>query len=642
MHKLALAITILAMGFASPSAGLADMEADEMVRVPDQAVILKTLKTDHPRLLIDRDKVEQLRVLVRTDARAKKWYARIKAEAAKVLDEPTLRYDIPDGKRLLEVSRRAVERMYLLGMCYLIEQQDTRYADRAWADLQAAAKFPDWNPAHFLDTAEMSAAFGIGYDWMFDAWTAAQNKTIREALVRHGLEAGLEGYAGKGPSRGWWAMGKNNWNQVCNGGLLTGALAIADEQPELAAAIVWNACKGLPVAMKHFSPDGGWYEGPSYWGYAMRYNVLAIASLQSALGKDFGLSKITGFDKTGDFYLQMRGTSGKSFNYADASPSSIRHSALFWLAKQFSRPGLAAYQAEHAKGEVTDLLWYDPDALEGEVLPNALAFGGVEVAAARTTWHEPDAPYVGVKAGQNGVSHAHLDLGSFVFDALGERWVHEIGADDYNLPGFFGKKRYEYYRVRAEGQNTLVINPAMAQPDQDQKAFCKIISCQTQRRTTRIQADLTAAYATHDAKRVIRTFSLAPSGLTITDQIELNKAGEVWWFCHVYDKVTIADDRRSATITKGDKTVTVKLQQPAGAKLVLMPAQPLPSSPQPEGQNPNNGAKLLNPAPGRNRVVQGEIPQWGKPDSRKAIRKLAIHLSNFQSTTIEVHLAPMR
>jgi hypothetical protein len=541
------------------------------------------------------------------------------------------------------MSRKVADRMQALGLCWLIDR-DQRYADRAWLDVKAVAAFPDWNPSHFLDTAEMTAALAIAYDWMYDAWTGEQRKTIREALVRHGLQAGLKGYAVGGGRKAWWAKGKNNWNQVCNGGLLSGALAIGDEEPELAAAIAWNACKGLPVAMEHFAPDGGWYEGPGYWGYAMRYNVLAIACLDSALGKDFGLSKMPGFDKAGDFYLQLRGTSGKSFNYADAGAGTVRSPTLFWLAKRFDKPALAAYQAEHATGDETDLIWYEPKLLQGDVQPMPLAasFGKVEVAAARSSWTNPDALYVGVKAGRNGISHAHLDLGSFIFDALGTRWVFETGADDYNLPGFFGGKRYEYYRVRAEGQNTLVINPATRQPDQDAKAFCEITRCQTNGNTTEIETNLTPAYAKHGAKQVIRTFDLTPDRLTVTDKITLDTPGEAWWFCHVLGKVAVAEDGRSATLTQGDKTVRVTLTSPAGAKLALMLAQPLPSSPQPAGQNPNNGAKLLNPAPGLNRVKRGNIPEWGKANLDKAIYKLAVHVTDFESTTIKVQFTPVR
>ncbi|MGH7945950.1 MAG: hypothetical protein ACREH8_23950 [Opitutaceae bacterium] len=54
---------------------------------------------------------------------------------------------------------------------------------------------------------------------------------------------------------------------------------------------------------------------------------------------------------------------------------------------------------------------------------------------------------VGFKAGRNTVNHAHLDLGTFTFDAGGVRWAGDLGRDDYNLPG--------YWRIQKPGNHEL-------------------------------------------------------------------------------------------------------------------------------------------------------------------------------------------
>lgn len=599
--------------------------------------ILQSLGTGHPRLLADAARFVRIRQMVLSDPLATAWFASVVKQADKIMGEPVVAYEIPDGKRLLAVSRRLVDRVYTLGMVWQVTREP-KVLERAWLELSAAAAFPDWNPSHFLDTAEMTAGMAIGYDWLFHGLSDEQRQTLLAAIIKHGLEPGMLSYDAKEPF-GWWVRAHNNWNQVCNGGMIAGALAIAEEEPELAATVVRNAVESLPLAMRNFGPDGGWFEGPGYWGYAMMYNALAIACLDSALGTDFGLSRIEGFDRAADFYIQMAGATGKSFNYADANPSDVQHSALFWLAGKFNRPDWASYQAHHGKPSAESLLWFEPALITNEVpaLPNLAYFRGVEVASARTRWHDDQAMYIGVKAGRNGVNHDNLDLGSFIFEALGERWIIDLGPDDYNLPAYFGQNRYTYYRMRAEGHNTLVINPGRSQPDQDPKAMCTLITrTGPEAGESVITTDLTPAYAGHGAKRVERTFVLVENSLTLTDVVELDGAGEAWWFFHTPADVTVADDGRCAVLAIGEKRLRVNLETSAGARLVVMAARPLPGSPDPEGQNPNNGAKLLNASREFHIVKVGDTPHWGESDPAKAIRKLAIHMTGVTNTTVRV------
>lgn len=597
--------------------------------------ILQSLRPGHPRLMADAARFDAIRQLVRSDPKVRDWFDAILKQAHNIMQEPVVEYEIPDGKRLLAVSRRLADRIYALGMVWQLTREPA-ILDRAWQELNAAAAFPDWNPAHFLDTAEMTAGMAIGHDWMYHDWTEEQRETLCAAIMKHGLEPGIKCYEGKA-AYGWWVRADNNWNQVCNGGLIAGALAIAEREPRLAARIVSHAVKSLPVAMKHFGPDGGWFEGPGYWGYAMRYSTIAIACLNSALGHDFGLSEIAGFDRTADFYIQMGSPTRKSFNYADAKTSDVQHPSLLWLAAKFNRPDWAAYQAHFGRPDAESLLWYDPSLLTNKVpeRPHLSAFRSVEVASARTNWNDDQAMFIGVKAGRNGVSHDNLDLGSFILEALGQRWLIDLGPDDYNLPGYFDKAtRYRYYRMRAEGHNTLVINPGSSEPDQDTKAFCKISKAETKDRVSTITVDLTPAYTGHKAKQVIRTFALSDQSLTLTDSVTLETPGAAWWFFHTPAMVTISEDGRSAVLSMQDKQLHVFLASPAEARLAVMDARPLPGSPDPEGQNPNNGASLLNATRPLNIVRVGDTPRWGEPDSERAVRKLAVHLTGITATTI--------
>jgi hypothetical protein len=188
---------------------------------------------------------------------------------------------------------------------------NNRWVERAWQELEAAANFPDWNPRHFLDTAEMTHGFAIGYDWFFDAWTPEQRKTIRNAMIEKGLKPALNVYHGNPKPSSPWNKVRHNWNQVCNGGIGIGALAIADEEPALAGELLNAGLNSIQLAMAEFAPDGAWAEGPGYWNYATTYNVALLAALESALGTDYGLSTIPGFADCGLFPIYATGPSAK-------------------------------------------------------------------------------------------------------------------------------------------------------------------------------------------------------------------------------------------------------------------------------------------------------------------------------------------
>ena len=201
----------------------------------------------------------------------------------------------------------------MLGLVYRLTG-DPRYADRLWQELDTVTQFKDWNPSHFLDTAEMTFAVSIGYDWLHDRWTESQRQQLAGAIRRLGLEQALTIYR----QQTGWSRATHNWNQVCNGGMAIGALAVADQKPALAREVVHAALTSLPRAMHEFGPDGGWGEGPGYWRYATEYNVYILAALETALGDDYGLSTISGFSQTGDFPFYFTGPTGETFNYADA------------------------------------------------------------------------------------------------------------------------------------------------------------------------------------------------------------------------------------------------------------------------------------------------------------------------------------
>jgi hypothetical protein len=602
---------------------------------PSTAEVLAKIHSGHPRLLASDADFASIKKHI-DDPRVAPLFMSIKANADAMLGRPVCKYELRDGVRLLYVSREVRDLVFTLGLAYRLTG-DARYADRLWTEVDAASRFPDWHPAHFLDTAEMTCAVAVAYDWLYQRWTDEQRKQLREAIARMGLEPAMKVYRSKGDG---FPRRVNNWNQVCNGGILAGALAVAKDgddpvATELAGDIISRAVASLPIAMKQYAPDGAWGEGPGYWNYATEYTCIALAALRSACGTDFGLAQMPGFSKTGDMPLAFTGPIGLTFNYADAGPGFGGAPALFWLATAFGTPAYAAFQINYAKSNprALDMLWgaawiaREPDLKNR---PLDVMFRKDNIVYLRSAWAEPRALFVAFKGGDNRVNHGHLDLGSFVFDALGQRWAMDVGPDDYNRPGYFNKtQRWTYYRCRAEGNNCLLINPGR-EPDQSVTATAEVTRFSSELSRAGGVVELTHAYEKHGAAAVRRGFALIDdrTRLLIQDEVRgasADKPLDYWWFMHTDATVDVSTDDdggggATAILKKNGETLTARIVSPAGAKFTVMAAKSLPTSP-PE-------------PPAAERSVVG----W--KDRLSNVRKLTIHIEKLTDARVAVVLTP--
>ena len=108
----------------------------------------------------------------------------LRRKATQFLTEPPCRR-VFEGKRLLAVCRAVLERILALAMAARLGD-DPAFARRAIDEMMAAAAFSDWNPTHFLETAEMTFALAVGYDWLYDLLTDDERETNRRRYYREG------------------------------------------------------------------------------------------------------------------------------------------------------------------------------------------------------------------------------------------------------------------------------------------------------------------------------------------------------------------------------------------------------------------------------------------------------------------------
>jgi len=598
--KCRLAVLMIIVSFCHPAAaGQASV---------DPSSVLKTLDNSHPRLMLKDKDLKNLKEQHAKDEVLQKCIRDVLEEADNCAGKSMLTYR-KIGPRLLHISRECLRRIYALGFAYRWTGEE-KYAVKAVENMLTVCAFEDWNPSHFLDTAEMSHAVGLGYDWLYYYMDAGTREKIKAGLIKNGLKPGLEAY-----KNAWWVRSEYNWNQVCNGGLIIGALAIAKSDPQYAEQIVSAAVRSLPIALKSYGPDGAWGEGPGYWSYATHYTAYGIAALQSALGTDFGLLQIEGLARAGDFPIYTAGPTGYYLNLADVGEKSSRRTlpCLFWLARAYEKPFYAhderAILAKH-KASPQHVVWYMPEP-DG-VLPardlDRYFRGPVEVAVFRSAWDDPEALWVGVKAGYNQVNHGHLDLGNFELDALGERWVRDLGADNYNFPGYWdgkrGGRRWSYYRLNSKSHSV----PLLGGEDQDPMATSKFIKFESQKSSASALIDLTSAYEKF-AKKVTRSVAMLDGrkAVLVQDEFEITKPCELVWAMTTDAEISL-EKERIARLTIDGKELVAEVQSPNNAVFTVESAEQKPP------EKTNKGVKRLilrlENAKNNVRVAIQLSPQW--------------------------------
>ncbi len=571
----------------------------------------------HPRLLLDEQDFENLKELIVTDPHMKKSFNNTIVTANAALNAPILEHGTPDGKRL---PRTAANMMGPLAMAYKLTGNED-YKDRLWTEIANVAAFPDWNPAHFLDVGDYARPLGLVYDWMYHDWTPEQRLVMRNAIMRHALTPSMAHLRNKTG----FARQTNNWNQVINSGIGVAMLAIADEPgyEALANEFINLTAESLPAGMEAFTPDGACPEGPGYWSYAQDTYYQYQAAMMSAMDFDFGLSEYEGFENTGYFPIALMGPTRQVFNFADGGSAPVTGGVFFWLARLYDQPELGGYQIEmNANGGTwKDLAMYRPDPRQADFskeMPKDKLFRGEQnLASMRSSWEDRNALFVAFKGGYNQASHGDLDIGSFVMDAMGIRWVMEPGGEYYEAPGMWdftkGGGRWLYYRKNVEGQNTLLINPK-ATEGQDTHAMSEIYKFESADSAAYGLIDMSEAYA-EEATDVKRGIALVNnrSALLVQDEIKTKKASEIYSFFHTQATLNIAPDKKSAIMESGGKKMRVDLLSPSNANLIEMPATPLPTSPLPP--YPNN--------------------------ANTGIRKLAVHMTGANNPTISVMFTPI-
>jgi len=555
------------------------------ISVAQQSVSLQTI-TDkqHPRILLLKGEEGLIAQSIADNPVWKKMHETILKECDSILLLPPVER-IQIGRRLLDKSREGLRRVFYLSYAWRLTNQE-KYFQRCEKELLAISRFSDWNPSHFLDVAEMTMAVSIGYDWLYPKLSDDSRKVIREAIVSKGLNPSLDSKYNS------WVKAVNNWNQVCNAGMTYGALAVAEDYPELSKNMINRAIESITLPMGEYKPDGAYPEGYGYWGYGTSFNVMFLSAIEKVFSSDFGLNKTPGFLQTAGFFQNMSGVTGLNFNWGDSGSGKSLSPAMFWLAQRNNDPSLLLVQKSYLLNDDFSkftgdrllpavMIWGKDLPLDQVTEPKSKFWkgqGANPVCMMRTTWTDRNGIYLGFKAGSASVNHGHMDIGSFVMEADGSRWASDFGMQDYESlesKGIqvFGRtqdaQRWSIFRLVNKAHNTLTINDQLQQV----KGYAKIDQFSDKPDFMYAISDLSSVYENQltEAKRGVGIVN--QKFVVIRDEVVApNKPTTIRWT--MMTSATPVLGKNSITLSKEGHTLVLQVNTPAKVTMKTWSTEP--------------------------------------------------------------------
>lgn len=553
-----------------------------------------------PRIAVSQDEFDRMRSLYTSDNDLKRW-ADVRIGKADDIADADFGDQASDyfigASNVSDVTSNIIDYVSTLAFAYQMTA-DNKYAEAVWRILYRAGAssgvFTDWKSNNFLSLAAFATAYAIGYDWCYDYFSEEQKACIENSILQYALVPAQDAYKA---DEELWLRASHNRNVVGNSGIAIAAFAIADKYPSCWSLIA-EAVSNITYAVREYAPEGAWLEGTSYSVYLLQYFVLLEQTMLSNLGIDLGMSEYDGLDKAAEFLIATTGPCGAN-NFHDSSVALTNSYSypVAWLGRYYNNSAVMNARLKLMNQKIPTIfgiLYYNENATAQITLPLNSYFEGVENVNMRSAWNDSNAAWLSFHGGAVEGSHTHVDGGAFVFDLNGVRWACDLPNEPYSSAGYasFDERKYTYYRARAEGHNTIVIDPDNS-AGQLLDAVMPVTRYDLDTNDPFAVLDMSAGYA-DKAQSAVRGYRMltAERSAIIRDEITgLTADSEIYWFMHTQADAEVIGNN-TVRLTKDGKTLILEYVTDAvNSEISIKAAEPLDTSPLPYGgTQADNGA----------------------------------------------------
>ena len=357
----------------------------------------------------------------------------------------------------------------------------------------------------------------------FNRFSADLCKRIDSEIERRILNPAVKGNY-------WWKTAGMNWNPWICSNWLTCVLVCEKDEARKAEAIT-QIKKATQAFIDAYPEDGGCDEGPGYWDRAAASMFEVMRLLPDFSGNSEKVRRMAAYAyKTyiGNDYC---------VNFADAHENkavqqvNIVYPFGLWLGDKTMRE-FGAYLGRQKHVLDNPAALYDKSGNFPTLGRELMFLWNIRDFKAEQP-HEPLLKdvwlpnlqmmtarrgnlFVAMKGGNNGESHNHNDVGSFVVYANNEPLFIDPGVGEYTAKTF-GKDRYDIWTMQSQYHNLPQINGV------DQKDGKEFAAKMVSHKDGQLCLDIAGAYP---AEAMVttwkRTVSTAQSGITVTEEYQLS------------------------------------------------------------------------------------------------------------------------
>ncbi|MCX7825837.1 MAG: DUF4962 domain-containing protein, partial [Verrucomicrobiae bacterium] len=467
----------------------------------------------------------------------------------------------PWAVHIMQTTRPPMDRMESCALAYLLTG-DRRLGLEAKRRLLYFFSWDPEGPTSFFAYDEPPMWVMMrgtrAYDWTYDLFTPEERAKIEPNMKARALQF----------LKRLRSMPFENSPYESHAGRLPGflgecALSFIHDWPEAREWLEYCTLIYMTGYPAWGGDDGGWQEGPAYWGAYMSFAIHFVVALKQATGIDlmqkpffrntpfFALYTATPYHEQrpfGDGH-ESSPTGLGQIMYAFSSLTGDPH--IRWFADECRfRPG----------ADVLSVATYDP-ALKARSpleLPPARVFPSVGLASIHTALgdRERDISFLMRSSPYGSISHGHADQNAFVINAFGRGLAIATGY----YPWYGSPHHHQWTRATRAVNSVLVDGEGQLQRSADAKGEITAFVCGDG--YDYAEGEAAAAYGGKLKRFRRHVLHVRPGVFVMFDDLVAAKPATFQWLLHAYEKIAVEETSRTLSVRRDPAAMEVRFLLP--------------------------------------------------------------------------------